>query len=704
MSSNFLLNWATLAVSIFNTILLFWLGLTVLLNTERRSLGVWLAGAGLLMSGLFFLSHTAILGMGSLQPDIRMNLWWRTGWIPVISMPYVWYLVMLWFSSYWDERNSSLHQRHQLPLVLTSLLAISTIGMVLVFNALPSYNQLIELDLGGVLSISGIPILMIVYPIYLILCIGFSLDVLLHPGMPVRLMGQLAHQRAKPWLLVATLALLTVSLSVGMIIFWGFSNLNQYGIPPQFAFIITAVDLEISVLLAVTILSVGQAIVSYEIFTGKLLPRQGLKRYWTWAILLALGFGILISWAFLLQLEPVYIILISIVLTTSLYAFLGWRSFNDQEYYLKSLHPFISSQHLYDQLILQNPAAYDKQIGVAFQALCADILGVKQGYLVPMGIFGPLIGGTIAYPSNNDQNSLENPELDIHRYLTENPSPFPFLITETDKYGKNPIAIPLMSERGLIGVLVLGDKIHSGLFTQEEVEIARTVSERLIDSKASNELAHRLMELERMQVAEKRVIDQQTRRLLHDEILPRLQSLMIQISSSSLPTETTVKDLGEIHYLLANLMHELPNFVEPEISRQGLIEALKISIDNEYSSFFDTINWQVSDHATQITQSVTPYVSNVLFHATREAVRNAAYHARQSESGCSLNLTISMTWQDGLMIKVEDDGVGFNQATMDGANGHGLAIHSTLMAIIGGSLSVESIPGKYTRIILHLPT
>jgi hypothetical protein len=29
--------------------------------------------------------------MGPLQPDVRMDLWWRTGWIPVMGMPYAWY-------------------------------------------------------------------------------------------------------------------------------------------------------------------------------------------------------------------------------------------------------------------------------------------------------------------------------------------------------------------------------------------------------------------------------------------------------------------------------------------------------------------------------------------------------------------------------------------------------------------------------------
>ena len=64
MSGTLVLDWAILAVSLYNTIVLLWLGLTVLLNSERRSLGVWMLGSGLLLGAGFFISHTAILGSG----------------------------------------------------------------------------------------------------------------------------------------------------------------------------------------------------------------------------------------------------------------------------------------------------------------------------------------------------------------------------------------------------------------------------------------------------------------------------------------------------------------------------------------------------------------------------------------------------------------------------------------------------------------
>ena len=39
--------------------------------------------------------------------------------------------------------------------------------------------------------------------------------------------------------------------------------------------------------------------------------------------------------------------------------------------------------------------------------------------------------------------------------------------------------MPLWSERGLIGMLLLGPKRDGGLYTQEEIEIARASGERL---------------------------------------------------------------------------------------------------------------------------------------------------------------------------------------------------------------------------------
>ncbi len=113
VTGNFSLDWLTLTVSLFNTILLLWLGLTVLLNAERRPWGIWMAGGGLLTGAAFFMIHTVILGLGFEHFGWTVNFWWRLGWIPVILAPFAWYLVMLWYTGYWEGRENPIYRRHR---------------------------------------------------------------------------------------------------------------------------------------------------------------------------------------------------------------------------------------------------------------------------------------------------------------------------------------------------------------------------------------------------------------------------------------------------------------------------------------------------------------------------------------------------------------------------------------------------------------
>jgi signal transduction histidine kinase len=94
----------------------------------------------------------------------------------------------------------------------------------------------------------------------------------------------------------------------------------------------------------------------------------------------------------------------------------------------------------------------------------------------------------------------------------------------------------------------------------------------------------------------------------------------------------------------------------------------------------------------------------VLFYAAREAMRNAARYGRGGDAARLLHLGLEVAWRDGLEITVEDDGVGLGVAEdSDAGSGQGLALHSTMMAVVGGTLAVESVPGAYTRVALTLP-
>jgi signal transduction histidine kinase len=92
----------------------------------------------------------------------------------------------------------------------------------------------------------------------------------------------------------------------------------------------------------------------------------------------------------------------------------------------------------------------------------------------------------------------------------------------------------------------------------------------------------------------------------------------------------------------------------------------------------------------------------VIYYAGREALRNAARHARPENARHTLRLSLSGRWNGGLEIVIEDNGVGLGESRTRGS-GQGLTLHSTMMAVVNGSLALESTPGEHTRVILRLP-
>ena len=142
------------------------------------------------------------------------------------------------------------------------------------------------------------------------------------------------------------------------------------------------------------------------------------------------------------------------------------------------------------------------------------MLDAKLAYLIPLGASAALAGESLVYPQKGCEVS------DFAQRLETLHSDQICVQIDPQKFNGASWAVPLWSERGLIGVLLLGEKNDGGLYAQEEIEIARATGERLIDMRASAETARRLLTLQRQRLAESQVMDRQTRRVLHDDIPP----------------------------------------------------------------------------------------------------------------------------------------------------------------------------------------
>ena len=291
MTGVFGIDWAIISISLINTILLIWLGMTVLLNAEKRTWGSWLAISGLLLGGLFFISHTIILGFGWDILGHSIDFWWRAGLAPIVVLPFVWYLMMLWYSGFWNKDSDSINKKHKPWFYGSLLFNLTLMGLTLFENPVPSYSGYAETGLIETLSLAKIPILLLLYPIYVIFCVILAIDAIRFPGSTERVMGALARNKAKPWLEAASIVLLVVGLLVAAAFQWIFRFTYQEGNIFQASMTVGLFDLVIESLIAVAVTLLGQAIVAYEIFTGKTLPRQGFLKHWQRAIILAVGYG-----------------------------------------------------------------------------------------------------------------------------------------------------------------------------------------------------------------------------------------------------------------------------------------------------------------------------------------------------------------------------------------------------------------------------
>jgi signal transduction histidine kinase len=697
MIPNFFITWALVAVSLFNTILLLWLGITLWLNANRRDLGIVVIAVGFLLGSAFFVAHAALLLSDTWQLTRSNTLWLAVAVTPVTLLPYVWYVVLLRYSGYWADEDSDLRRRHHPWVVSLAVILLIGLGCLVLLGIpyVPIFRGLMpwvwSLRAMVKTELFGIPLVALGYSLYVLACVLLSLDALHRPGASNRMLGDVARARARPWLVAASLLLTAVGVLVAAVLVWTITNTRYDGVYLLTRTALATIgwfDLVISVLIAAVVLLLGQAMTTYELFTEKPLPRQGLARQWRRSITLAAGYGVLMGGALAWGLEPVYAVLLTALLMTVFFALLSWRASVDWEQAMRQLRPFVTSQHWYEAVTDVRPG--EQELTLPFRALCENLLNTTTAHLLPIGSTATLVSPQ-SYPAAASAPTLDGlaQRNDFARRLIVGVDPA--------QYGGAIWAVALWREQGLVGALLLGPRRDGSLYAQEEIEIARATGERLIDLTASVALSQRLMALQRERMAATQVLDQQTRRALHDEVLPLIHTAMLSLASGA-TTEAAIQQLSAAHQEVSNLLRALPPTVAPEIARLGLLDALKRMVAVEFSAAFDEVTWRCDEGIEAQAARLSPLAAETLYYAAREAVRNAAKHARQPDRPAGLRLTLAAHVADHqFQLAIADNGPGLPQTP---GNGQGLALHSTLMAVVGGSLALETLPGQGTRVVL----
>lgn len=195
-------------------------------------------------------------------------------------------------------------------------------------------------------------------------------------------------------------------------------------------------------------------------------------------------------------------------------------------------------------------------------------------------------------------------------------------------------------------------------------------------------------------------------RELHDQTgqcVTALKYGLESLKTSLLEAPQAQRQLAQMCEIAGRLDQEIDQLtyaLRPPLLEAGLGAALEhyLAVWRRQSRIpvdFDDSGW---------SGRLTEEIETAVYRATQEALTNVFKHARASRVSVSLK-----DWRQGLEVVIRDDGCGFDPAAISGEPDYpnslgrqGLLNMRERMALVGGTLSVESAPGRGTAIRIKI--
>jgi PAS domain S-box-containing protein len=223
--------------------------------------------------------------------------------------------------------------------------------------------------------------------------------------------------------------------------------------------------------------------------------------------------------------------------------------------------------------------------------------------------------------------------------------------------------------------------------------------------KAQNELDRARAELRELSIASQTAREEEKSRIareLHDELGQNLTALKMDLS-----------------WLQAHISNDPPTHAERIRAMQGVLDTTvvatrRIAADLRPMMLDDlglkaALEWLTQDFSRRVTvpcalvvdDAVTELetgVQSALYRAVQECLTNISRHAQATR----VNIRIHMS-NTSVRLQVHDNGIGMNDAARNKRGSFGLIGMRERVYILGGTVTIESLPEQGTHITIDLP-
>jgi signal transduction histidine kinase len=191
-------------------------------------------------------------------------------------------------------------------------------------------------------------------------------------------------------------------------------------------------------------------------------------------------------------------------------------------------------------------------------------------------------------------------------------------------------------------------------------------------------------------------------RELHDRLLQVLASLGLRLEACRRHFIESPKELARELELMEEAtrssMVELRQFLAGKDTHGLAPGTLVEKLTEEMRFLRDGMGLKVVLETEPEDLSLPPEVEQEVYYVLREGLLNVARHSQASKAEILLK-----ELEREIQGSLEDDGTGFDLAGIKDSNGFGLMTMEERIKKLRGSLSIETSPGKGTKIIFKVP-
>jgi signal transduction histidine kinase len=269
------------------------------------------------------------------------------------------------------------------------------------------------------------------------------------------------------------------------------------------------------------------------------------------------------------------------------------------------------------------------------------------------------------------------------------------LLTPVIEAFKAILVVPLLTQNRIYGALEFFYPTPHEI-KQEEITLASAFAEQ-----AALAIENEML---RIQSAQAATLLERNRlaRELHDSVTQLLYSVTLYAEAAvellaSGETETAAGHLRELRDTAQEALREMRLLIfelhRPALEMGGLAAALQARLDavETHGGIHAELQVEGSDQLPRPVQSE-------LYNLAQEALNNALKHAHANRVRVYLRFAAEAT-----VLEIVDDGLGFEPADDSLRGGFGIPGMKERAQRIGGSLQIESAPGKGTKVIVRVP-